>query len=113
MGVHAAELQARHAAELQSQSKIQHSYTNPSYDPVQPSLMTCVTLHDLQRLMADPDLRHQVASAMSAALSSILNGNCISDIATDMADVMLSVSAETTPRSRHPRGPLTGLIRGP
>ena len=40
---------------------------------------------DLQRLMADPDLRRQVASAMSAALSPIPNGCLLytSDAADD------------------------------
>ena len=42
---------------------------------------------DLQQLMADSDLRRQVASAMSAALSPIPNGTCISDIAADVADL--------------------------
>ena len=60
---------------------------------------------DLQRLVADPDLRHQVAIAMSAALPYIPNGTCISNIAADMTDVMLSVSAEMAPRSKRPRGP--------
>ena len=45
---------------------------------------------DLQRLMADPNLRRHVANATSAALSPIPNGTCIGDIAADMADVMLS-----------------------
>ena len=60
---------------------------------------------DLQQLMADPDLRRQVASAMSAALSPIPNGACITDIAAGMADLMLSISAEIAPRSKRPRGP--------
>ena len=67
---------------------------------------------DLQRLMADPDLRLQVASAMSAALLPIPNGTCNSDIAAEVADVMLSVSAEMAPRSKRPRGP-QGLVRRP
>ena len=59
---------------------------------------------DLQGLMADPDLRRQVASATSAALPSIPNGTCIGDIAADMADVMLSNAAELAPCSKRPRG---------
>ena len=55
--------------------------------------------------MADPDLRRQVASAMSAALLPIPNGTCISDIAAGMADLMLSISEEIAPRSKRPRGP--------
>ena len=40
--------------------------------------------------MADPNLRCQVANAMVAALLPILDDPCISNIAIDMADVMLS-----------------------
>ena len=54
--------------------------------------------------MADPDLRRQVASATSAALPPIPNGTCISDIAADTADVMLSIAPELAPRSKRPRG---------
>lgn len=54
---------------------------------------------DLQRLMTDPEFRRQVASAMSAALPPLSNGVCISEIVTDMADVMLPISAEMAPRS--------------
>ena len=46
-------------------------------------------LADLRRLVTDPNLRFQVANAMVDALSPTLDGTCISDIATDMADVML------------------------
>ena len=60
---------------------------------------------DLQRLMTDPDLRRQVASATSEALPPIPNGTCIIVIAADMADVMLSIAAELAPRSKRPRGP--------
>ena len=60
---------------------------------------------DLQRLMADPDLRHHVASVMSEALSPIPDGTSIGDIAADMADLMLSISAEIAPRFKRPRGP--------
>ena len=59
---------------------------------------------DLRRLTADPNLRCQVANAMVAALSPILDGTCISDIAIDMADVMLSTAAELAPRSKRSRG---------
>ena len=61
-------------------------------------------LADLRRLMTDPNLRCQVANAMVAALPPIPYGTCISDIATDMADVMLSTAAELVPRSKRPRG---------
>ena len=53
--------------------------------------------------MADPNLRCQVANAMVDALSPIPAGTYISDIATDMADVMLSTAAELVPRSKRPR----------
>ena len=66
----------------------------------------------LQRLMADPDLRHQVASAMNAALWPIPNGTCISDIAADMTDVMIYVSAEMAPQLLAPAR-ATALVRGP
>ena len=61
-------------------------------------------LADLRRLMTDPNLRCQVANAMVDALPPIPDGNCIGDIATDMADVMLSTAAELVPRSKRPRG---------
>ena len=54
--------------------------------------------------MADPNLRCQVANAMVDALPPIPDGTCISDIAIDMADVMLSTAAEMVPRSKRPRG---------
>ena len=47
-------------------------------------------LADLRRLMTDPKLRFQVANAMVDALPPTLDGTCISNIAIDMADVMLS-----------------------
>ena len=60
---------------------------------------------DLRRLMAGPNLRCHVANAMVTALPPISDGTCIiSDIATDMADVMLSPVAELEPRSKRPRG---------
>ena len=55
--------------------------------------------------MADPNLLRHVASETSAALTPIPNGSCIGDIAADMANVMLSIAAELTPRSKRPRGP--------
>ena len=59
---------------------------------------------DLRRLMTDPNLRCQVANARVAALPPIPEGTCISDIPTDMADVMLSTAAELAPRFKRPRG---------
>ena len=61
-------------------------------------------LAGLGRLMTDPNLRCQVANTMVDALPPIPDGTCISDIATDMADVMLSTAAELVPRSKRPRG---------
>ena len=58
---------------------------------------------DLRRLMTDPNLRCQIATAMVAALPPIPHGTCISDIATDMDDFMLSTAAELVPRSKRPR----------
>ena len=69
-------------------------------------------LSDLRRLMTDPNLRCQVANAMVDALPPIPNGTCISDITTDMADVMLSTAAELVPRSKRPRG-AQGWCAGP
>ena len=54
--------------------------------------------------MTDPNLRCRVANAMVDALPSIPDGTCISDIAIDMADVMLSTTAELVSCSEHPRG---------
>ena len=51
-------------------------------------------LANLRRLMTDPNLRCQVANAMVDALPPIPDGTCIGDIATDMADVMLSTAAD-------------------
>ena len=69
-------------------------------------------LAGLRRLLTDPDLRFQVANTMVDALPSISDGTCISDIATDMADVMLSTAAELVPRSKRPRG-AQGWCAGP
>ena len=57
----------------------------------------------LRRLMTNPNLRCQVLKAKVAALPPIPDGTCISDIATDMADVMLSIEPEMVPRSKRPR----------
>ena len=54
--------------------------------------------------MTDPNLRCQIANAVVDALPPIPDGTCISDIATDMAEVMFSTAAELVPRSKHPRG---------
>ena len=69
-------------------------------------------LADPRRLMTDPNLRCQFANAMVAALPPIPDGNCISDIATDMADVMISTAAELAPRFKRPRG-AQGWCAGP
>ena len=61
-------------------------------------------LVDLRRLTIDLNLRFQVANAMAGALPPIPDGTCISNIATDMADVMLSAATKTVPRSKRPRG---------
>ena len=61
-------------------------------------------LADLRRLMTDPNFRCQVANAMVDALPPTPDGTCISDIANDMADVMLSTAAEIVPRSKRPCG---------
>ena len=60
----------------------------------------------------DPNLRFQVANAMGDALPPIPDGTCISDIATDMAEVMLSTAADLVPRSKRPSG-AQGLCVGP
>ena len=69
-------------------------------------------LADLRRLMTDPNLRCEVANAMVNAIPPIPNGTCISDIATGMANVMLSTAAELVPRSKRPRG-AQGRCAGP
>ena len=66
----------------------------------------------VKRLMTEPNLRCQVAIAMVDALPPIPDGTCISDIATDMADVMLSIAAEFVPRSKRLRG-AQGWCAGP
>ena len=69
-------------------------------------------LANLRRLMTGPNLQSQLANAMVDTLSPILDGICISDIATDMANVMFSTAAGLVPRSKHPRGAKKGLVRG-
>ena len=69
-------------------------------------------LADFRRLMTDPNLRFQVPNAMVDALPPIHDGTCISGIATDMADVMLSTATELVPRSKRPRG-AQGWCAGP
>ena len=67
---------------------------------------------DLRRLMAYPNLRYQVANAMTAALPPISDGTCTTDVATDTDAVMLSTAAELAPRSKRPRG-AQGSCAGP
>ena len=67
---------------------------------------------DLRWLIVDPNLQCQVANAIVAALPPIPDGTCSSDIATDMADVMLSTVAELVPPSKRPRG-AQGWCAGP
>ena len=69
-------------------------------------------LADLRRLMTDPNLRCQDAKAMVDALPPIPDDTCISDIATEMDDVMLSTAAELIPRCKRPRG-AQGWYAGP
>ena len=69
-------------------------------------------LVDLRRLMTDPSLQCQVANAVVDALPSTPDGTCISNIATDMADVVLSTATELVPRSKRPRG-AQGWCAGP
>ena len=49
---------------------------------------------------------------MNAALPPISDVTCIGDIATDMADVMLSTAVKLAPRSKGPRG-AQGWCAGP
>ena len=58
----------------------------------------------LRRSMADPNLRRQVKNTIIVTLLAIPDGTCISDVATDMTDVMLSTAAEPAPPSKRPRG---------
>ena len=61
-------------------------------------------LADLKRLSTDQSLRFQVANAMDDAPLPIPDCTCISDIATDMADVILSTAAELVPPYKRQRG---------
>ena len=49
---------------------------------------------------------------MAVILPPVLNDTCISDIATDMTDVMRSTAAELAPRSKRPRA-AQGRCEGP
>ena len=69
-------------------------------------------LVDFRRLMTDPNFPCQVANAMVDALPPVPDGTCISEIATDMADVKRSTAAELVPRSKRPRG-AQGWCAGP
>ena len=62
--------------------------------------------------MTNPNLRCWVANAMVDALPPISDGTCISGIATDMADVMLSAAAALVPRSKRSHG-AQGWCAGP
>ena len=62
--------------------------------------------------MTDPNLQCQVANAMVGALSPIPDDTCISGLATDMADVVLSTAAQIVPHSKRPRG-AQGWCAGP
>ena len=59
---------------------------------------------DRRRLMTDPNLRCQVANTMNTTPLSIPDGTYISDIAINMADVIISTAAELAPRFKCPRG---------
>ena len=58
---------------------------------------------DLRRLRIDPNFRRQVANARITALTPIYDDTWTSDIANDIADVMLPTAAELAPRPKHPR----------
>ena len=62
--------------------------------------------------MANPNLQCRIVNAMVAALPPLFDGTCIRDLATDMADAMLSTAAEMAPRSRCLRG-AQGWCAGP
>lgn len=49
-----------------------------------------------------PDLRRQIARATSTSLPLVPYGIYINDIAVDMADGMLSISAKVPPCFKHP-----------
>ena len=62
--------------------------------------------------MANPNLRCQFANAMIAAVPSIHDGTCISDVTIDMADVMFSSVVKLAPCSMRLRG-AQGWCPGP
>ena len=57
---------------------------------------------DLQRFMTDPNRRCQVPNAMNATVPLTPDDTYMSDIATDMAGVMLPTAAELVPHSKRP-----------
>ena len=63
-------------------------------------------------LMADPNLRCQVATAMVAAQPPVPDGTNSNDIATDTTNVTLSTAAESVPHSKRLRG-ARGWCAGP
>ena len=69
-------------------------------------------LVDLRRLRAVSNLGCQVVNTTVDALPPISDGTGLSDIATDMADVVISTAAELVPRSKRPRG-AQGWCAGP
>ena len=62
--------------------------------------------------MTDSNLPCQVENAMVATLPPIPDGTCVSDIATHVADVMLSTADKLAPRSKRPCG-AQGWCTGP
>ena len=62
--------------------------------------------------MTDLNLRCQVVNAMFDVIPPIPDGAYISDIATDIADAILSTAVELVPRSKRPRG-ARGWCTGP
>ena len=59
---------------------------------------------DLRRLIADTNLRCEVANAISAAITQIPDGTLISDIVTDTPDFRVSILVKLTPHFKPPRG---------
>ena len=62
--------------------------------------------------MTNPNFRCQFANAMIAAVPSIRDGTCTSDVAIDMADVMFSSVVKLAPCSMRLRG-AQGWCPGP
>ena len=54
--------------------------------------------------MDNPNFRCPVANVIVAALPPVPDSTCISDITTDMGDVVLSTAAELASHSKCPRG---------